>query len=73
MDIQTAAKILGTNRTKDGDIKPMVKALETFSVLNTEEENLRLEAGKYVIHNWKKYQEFCNISRNLKRNNEWMI
>jgi hypothetical protein len=66
MDIQTAAKILGTNHTKDGDLKPMVKALELFSILNTEEENLRLEAAKFVLRRWEKYQEYCNESRNLK-------
>lgn len=68
MDIQTAAKILGTNRTQDGDLKPMAKALELFSSLNTEEEKLRLEAAKFVLRHWKKYQDYCNESRNIKGN-----
>jgi hypothetical protein len=66
MDIQTAAKILGINRTRNHDLKPMVKALEMFSFHNTSDENDRLNAAKFVLRNWKEYQEYCNEKRNLK-------
>jgi hypothetical protein len=72
MDIETATKILGINRTKDGDLKPMVKALELFSALNSPEENERLEAAKYVLRRWKKYQDHCNEKRNINWSKAWM-
>jgi hypothetical protein len=72
MDIEIATKILGTNRTKEGDLKPMVEALELFSVLNSAEENERLEAAKYVLRRWKKYQAYCNENRNINWSEPWM-
>lgn len=66
MDMETAISILGINRTRDNDLRPMVKALELFSVLNTPEEVKRLEAAKYVLCRWKTYQAECNLRRDIR-------
>jgi hypothetical protein len=66
MDMNTAIKVLGINRTRDNDLRPMVKALELFSVLNTPDEVERLEAAKYVLRRWKTYQAECNIRRDMR-------
>lgn len=66
MDMETAIAILGINRTRDNDLRPMVKALELFSVLNTPEEVERLEAAKYVLRRWKTYQAECNLRRDMR-------
>ena len=66
MDMETAIAILGINRTRDNDLRPMVKALELFSVLNTPDEVKRFEAAKYVLRRWKTYQAECNLRRDLR-------
>ena len=66
MDMETAIAILGINRTRDNDLRPMVKALELFSVLNTPEEVKPLEAAKYVLRRCKTYQAECNLRRDLR-------
>jgi hypothetical protein len=66
MDMETAIAILGINRTRDNDLRPMVNALELFSVLNTPEEVEKLDAAKYVLRRWKTYQAECNIRRNMR-------
>ena len=66
MDMQTAVSILGINRTKDGDLREMVKALGMMSYLNTEEDNQRRAAAQYVLKRWPQYQTECNRQRDLK-------
>ncbi len=66
MDMETAIAILGINRTRDNDLRPMVKALELFSSLNTPAEVERLEAAKYVLRRWKAYQGECNLRRGMR-------
>lgn len=63
MDMNTAISILGINRTKDMDLRPMVKALSMMSAMNTPEENRRLEAAKFVLRRWSAYQTACNKAR----------
>lgn len=67
MDMDTAISILGISRTRDNDLRPMVKALELFSVLNTPDEVRRLEAAKYVLRRWKTYQAECNLRRDMRK------
>lgn len=67
MDIPTAIKVLGINRTRDGDLRPMVKALKMLRALNTAEEETRLAAAEYVLKRWNAYQDACNAARDLRR------
>jgi len=51
MDIQKAKEILGNKA--DWELKHMQKALSHLSLLNTEEENERLEAIKTYFNHYK--------------------
>ena len=66
MDIENAIEILGINRTKAGDLQPMVRALSLCGWLNTAEDNERLEAARHVLRRWSVYQEACNKARDLR-------
>jgi len=66
MDMNRAIEILGINRTRSGDIAPMVKALGMMAYLNTDEENERRKAGQYVLRRWDAYQAECNARRNRR-------
>lgn len=66
MCMDRAIAILGINRTRNNDLRPMVKALGLFSWLNTPQQNERLAAGRYVLKNWAAYTEECNRRRDLK-------
>lgn len=48
MSKEQAQNILGSNRTK-WELKNIVKALSLLSLLNTSEENQRLEAAKILL------------------------
>jgi len=61
-----AADLLGINRTRDGDLRPMVKALGLMAGLNTVEENRRREVASWALRNWTAYQEECSRRRDLK-------
>lgn len=52
MNIQEAKNILG-NRS-EWELKNMKKALSMFPILNSEEENKRLEAVKLLLKTFKK-------------------
>jgi hypothetical protein len=67
MDIERAVEILGINRRRDGDLRPMVKALELFPRLNDEDEKVRLEAAKFVLRRWDTYQAECNFRRSFRK------
>lgn len=66
MNMKRAIEILGINRTKTGDLTPMIRALSMMSVLNTPEQNERLEAAQFVTRRWAAYQAECNAARDLK-------
>lgn len=66
MNMEKAVLILGTNRTRDHDIRPMVKALKMLRALNTDEEEERLAAGEYVLRRWTAYQAACEAARDAR-------
>jgi hypothetical protein len=66
MSMPMAIHILGINRTRDGDLREMVKALGFFPWLNTQEDKLRLEAAQFVLRRWKLYQAACNRARDRR-------
>lgn len=69
MDMQKAITVLGINRTKAGDLSPMVKALSLFGgLMNSAEDNQRLEAAKFVLAHWDAYSTACNAARDAKFN-----
>ena len=63
MNAQLAANILGINRTRAGDLAPMVRALSIHAWNNTDEEKARLGAARWAIANWRAYQQECNARR----------
>lgn len=67
MTMERAIEILGINRTRNGDLREMVKALGLHSWLNTPEETERRAAGQFVLRRWDAYQAACNEARNAKR------
>lgn len=60
-----AIAILGINQTK-GPLQNMVRALSFHSWRNTPDDTRRQEAGKYVLKNWRAYQDECNRRRDRK-------
>ena len=50
MDKNQAEKILGTNRAK-WELKQIIKALSKLSLLNTIEDDDRLQAAKILLKN----------------------
>lgn len=67
MTLNEAVDLLGINRTKDGDIRQMVRALSLVEFMNTDEENRQLAAGRYVLRRWPQYQAECNLRRDLRQ------
>lgn len=67
MDIETAVKILGVNRTKNRDLIPMVMALKILSSRNPKKDPQRLEAAQYVLDNWDEYKAYCNGQQNATK------
>lgn len=61
-----AIAVLGINRTRDGDLKQMIRALKSIPFLNTAEENTRLEAAEFVTKRWSAYQAECSARRNRR-------
>jgi len=51
MNLKEAEEILGNRAT--WELRQMRKALETFPIMNTEEENERLEAVKILLRKRK--------------------
>lgn len=66
MTMERAVQVLGANRTRDGDLKPMVKALKLHPWLNTPAEAERLKAAEFVLRRWPAYQAACQATRDLK-------
>jgi len=67
MTLDYALQILGVNRGKS-EIQNMVKA-QSFGVsqwLATTYDTQLLESGKFVLKNWKKYQDACNEYRDKR-------
>lgn len=62
-----AADVLGINRTKDNDLRPMVKALGMMSWNNTVEDDLRREVANWALRHWVAYQNECTRRRDGKR------
>lgn len=52
MTLDEAKKIVGNQ--PDWALRNMIRALSVFRALNTEEDNLRLEAAKLVLRNKNK-------------------
>lgn len=67
-NLKAAARILGLNRTRDGDLRPMVYALRAIPTLNTAEENAMLEAAVYAMRHWTEYQNLCGRVRSGRDN-----
>lgn len=65
MDMNKAIEIFGIHRTKD-DVENIVAALKLFTALNTPEENVKLEAGEYVLAHWKTFQGETARRRNMQ-------
>lgn len=66
MTMERAIEVLGINRTREGDLRPMVKALGFFAAFNTAEENERRDAAQFVIRRWPAYQAACNAARDAR-------
>jgi hypothetical protein len=64
-----AADELGINRTRDGDLRPMVTALGLIPMMNTAEEDRRLVVAKWALRNWSAYQAECNARRSMPSRN----
>ena len=59
MNAQEAADILGVNRRRHGDLLEMLRALTLYPWLNTAEDEKRRVAARWVLTNWKEYQNEC--------------
>jgi len=66
MTMERAIEILGINRTREGDLKPQVKALGMMPFLNTMAQNEEREAGQFVLRRWDAYQAACNAARDAR-------
>jgi hypothetical protein len=64
--VRDACEVLGINRTRDGDLDMMVRALSMLPRLNTAEETRRLHLARWVLRNWSIYQAECQ-RRRVKR------
>ena len=62
MNMEKACRIVGYNAERYA-IRKMTEALQMFRLMNTEEEETRLQAGFFVLRRWKKYQQACNEYR----------
>jgi len=65
MTMQEAIAALGINRARY-ELKNMIHALCFASYLNTEEDEKRLSAARYVLRHWRAYQEACNKARDKR-------
>lgn len=65
MTMDEACRIVGYNAPRYA-IKRMTEALQMFRLINTEEEEARLQAGLFVLRRWKKYQQACSDYRDNK-------
>lgn len=66
MTLDQAISILGINRTRESDIRPMVKALSLHEWMNDADDRERLAAGRHVLRNWKAYAAECNRRRDAR-------
>lgn len=66
MTLDRAIEVLGINRTRDGDLRPMVRALGLMPFLNTAEDDERRAAAQYVLRRWNAYQAECGRRRDLR-------
>ncbi len=66
MNMDRAISILGINRTRDNDLRLMVKALGLMTWLNTPEDWDRHRAGQYVLRRWSRYTAECNRRRSSR-------
>ena len=66
MTMDKAVEILGTNRTRSGDLTPMIRALGMFPFLNTPQETERREAAQYLVRRWSAYQNVCYAARDAR-------
>ena len=65
MTMDEACRIVGYNAPQYA-IRKMTEALQMFRLMNTEEEETRLQAGLFVLRRWKKYQQACSDYRDNK-------
>jgi len=65
MTMDEACRILGYNAPRYA-VRKMAEALQMFRLMNTEEEETRLQAGLFVLRRWKKYQQACSDYRDNK-------
>lgn len=61
MNLKEAEKIAGENRAT-WELSNMKKALSTFPILNTEEDNKRLEAVKVILKERNKKSKLRKVS-----------
>jgi hypothetical protein len=66
MTMERAIEVLGINRTREGDLTPMIRALGMMPFLNTADDNERREAAQFVVRRWPKYQAACNAARDAR-------
>lgn len=66
MDMDRAISVLGSNRTRDGDLRPMVRALGLLPMLNTPADEERRSAAQYVLRRWPAYQAECGRRRDRR-------
>lgn len=66
MDMQTAIALLGSNRRRNGDLRPMIKALSLHPWLNSEAQKQRLAAACFVLKRWPQYTLECQKIRNAR-------
>lgn len=67
MTMDKAIEILGINRTRNGDLLPMIRALELLGgFFNSVQENERLKAARFVTRHWQAYQAACNAYRDKR-------
>jgi hypothetical protein len=64
MTTDHAITILGVNRAQ-WELRNMVQALTMAPWLNTEKDLQRLEAAKFVLRHWRKFNAACNAERDL--------
>ena len=65
MTMEEACRIVGYNAERYAT-RNMTKALKKLRLMNTEEQETRLQAGLFVLRRWKKYQQACNEYRDNK-------
>ena len=61
----TVADVLGINRTRDNDLRPMVRALGLMTWRNTDDDWRRKSAAEWALRNWSKFTAECSARRNV--------